>query len=364
MYIRLFVFFLALISSVCSLRADTIPLVFKSFKLHYGFIIPHSSSIRDVSFTNPVGVELNIGKLHTSFRDWQVFNNFWASGIKGRYFNFQFPDVLGSVFDFSAFAGPLVSNGRNHQFIVAGGAGISYHTKIYHPEENPLNQFFSTRISFPLYIDALFKYRISQRSYVTLAGSYNHISNGGVRQPNFGMNYPTISLGIERFNHGMSDLDYNYKEINQVRNRDVSVIIQGLSSYRVIDATDNLPEKGFIVYGVHMRASKPLGSIYSLNTGAEFIVDGYIRELIRREGTDYDHKRFALTLGQDFTFGKILFVQHLGIYLYSPYEARNKVYQKYELAYKTRGRLLYSVFLKAHVYVAELIGVGINYQFL
>ena len=363
-YKLIFVFPLLLLHAVYLIKADTIPLRHNSFQIHYGFIIPHSESIRELSHTNPVGFEFNHGKFHTSFKDWKVFNDYWISGIGARYFNFNNPEALGSVFDASAFAGPLVSHGKNHMLIVIGGAGISYHSKIYDPVDNPLNQFFSTRISFPLYLSTRFKYRLGERTYITLSGCYNHISNGGFRQPNKGMNFPTLAVGIEQFNIPFPVLDHNYSSDKVDGKRNVSVILQVLSSLRMINGTADFIGKNCFIYGIHVRASKPLGSLYALNAGGEMIVDGYIRETISRENTDIDHKRFAFTLGQDFTFGKVLFVQYIGFYAYSPYKARNKIYQKYELAYKTNRRMMFGVFLKAHQHVAELMGLNVNYQLI
>jgi hypothetical protein len=357
------VLLLAFIQSVYTLTADSIPLKFNNIQLHYGFIIPHSEAIKDVAYTNPAGIEFTHGNLHTSFNDWKVFNSYWVSGLKVRYFNFQYPDVLGSVYELSVFAGPLVWHGKNHQFIISGGGGLSYHTEIYDPAENPLNLYFSTRLSFPVYVEARFKYRLGERTFITLAGSYNHISNGGIKQPNKGMNFPTFSIGLERFNAKVPVLENSYKLIPSEK-RNLSIVLQTLASYKVMDSTAYYPEEGFIVYGFDARVSKPLGSIYSLNAGAEFIIDGYLKEQSRREETDTDHKRLALTIGQDFTFGRILFLQHLGIYIYSPYEPPYNFYQKYEIAYKTKGRMIYGVFLKAHLYIAELMGFTVGYQLI
>lgn len=361
-YRQIFVFSIAFYLSVFVLNADTIPLRYSNIQFHYGFIIPHSAAIREVSYTHPVGIEFNRGKFHTSFNDWKVFNNYWISGIGIRYFNLQYPIVLGSIFDATVFAGPVVSRSRKHLLIIIGGAGLSYQTKIYHPEDNPLNQFFSTTLSFPIYINAKFKYRVGNRTFVTVSGCYNHISNGGIKQPNKGMNFPTLSLGVEQFNMPFPELDDNYKLYSGTGKRSVSVRLQILSSYRVINRTIDFPGKGCYIYGINMHVSKPFGSLYSINAGGEFIIDGYIKETILREKTNIDHKRLSVMLGQDFTFGRAIFAQYLGIYAYSPYKARNPVYQKYELLYKTKGRLMFGVFIKAHMHVAELMGVNINFQ--
>ena len=100
---------------------------------------------------------------------------------------------------FTVFAEPVISYGEKYLFTIRGGGGISYHNRIYDPVDNPLNMFFSSRISFPLYVAARFKYSINDKTFITLSASYNHISNGGYKQPNKGMNFPTLALGLEHF---------------------------------------------------------------------------------------------------------------------------------------------------------------------
>ena len=113
--------------------------------------------------------------------------------------------------------------------------------------------------------------------------------------------------------------------------------------------------------GLNIRTSKQLKPYYALNAGAELISDGAIKETIRRQNMSTDHKRLALTAGQDFLFGNAVFTQYFGFYVYSPYKAQKSVYQKYELAYKIHPNLLVGVYLKAHAQIAELMGLNLGY---
>lgn len=353
-----------LVFAPVNILADTIPQTYFGLHSHYGFIIPHSRSIEPVSHTNPFGFGISYNKLHISYPEWKVFNAYWASGIEGRYFNFQNPDVLGSVFDLSLFAEPVICFARKYFITVRGGAGFSYHNLVYDPEDNPLNLFFSTKINFPLYLNLRFKYKIQDRTFITLSACYNHISNGGFKQPNKGMNFPTLSLGVEHSNTMIPALNHNFSPDPDDRNTGLLLTVQTLASVKVLSEYEGFDEKTAFIYGFHARVSKSLGYIYSINTGAEMIFDGYIRETIERENLGYDYKRFALTFGQDFLFGRIIFTQYFGFYLYSPYKARNPIYQKYELLYRIREKTLVGVYLKAHAHVAELMGISLNYQLL
>ena len=350
--------------SVIFVKADIISCNFTGLQLHYGFIIPHSKSIEQISHAKPYGIQLSFNKLHYSYDKWKVFNSYWISGIEARYFNFRNPKILGGVFDASLFAEPVLKQWGDFLFTIRGGAGICYHTKIYDPVENPLNLFFSSRISFPLYIDLRLKYRISDRTLLTISGCYNHISNGGIKQPNKGMNFPTLALGIEQFHMGFPSLNHNYYADVKALDADYFIVFQPSISVKVQNKEWGFPEKACMIYGFHSRIVKPISIFYALNAGAELLFDGYVRESIRRAELNYDYKRFALTFGQDFMFGKVIFTQYFGVYLYSPYKARNAIYQKYELAYRFNNNLSMAVYLKAHLHVGDLLGVNANIRIL
>ena len=114
----------------------------------------------------------------------------------------------------------------------------------------------------------------------------------------------------------------------------IALLIQTISAVKILEETEVYPEERVYIYGFHIRVSKQLKTWYALNLGSELVIDGYIRETIEREQSGLDHKRLALTIGQDFLPGRVAFSQHFGFYVYSPYKAKNPVYQKYELAYK------------------------------
>ncbi len=251
---NIFIQLLLLLSySASAAIADSAGHIYSGFQIHYGFIIPHSKAIQDISDTNPIGFELNRSKLRTSLRDWQVFNAYWISGMEARYFNFQNPEILGGVFDLSVFAEPVIRHRNNYLFTIRGGAGVSYHTKIYDELENPLNQFFSSRISFPLFVDARIKYRVSSQTFLTLSACYNHISNGGVRQPNKGMNFPTLSAGFERYHKPIPVLNNDFISIDRESESATFFLFQALASIKVLGEKNGYPEKARFIYGLHSR---------------------------------------------------------------------------------------------------------------
>jgi hypothetical protein len=346
---------------VVNAQSGTTPDLFAGFQGSYGFIIPHSKSIEPISHTKPYGFEINLNRIHISENERQIFNANWSSGIQAGYFSFQNPEVLGSAFTLTFYTEPVVAFGKRLQFTIRTGTGLSYHTKIYDEISNPSALFFSTRVSFPMFVSARFKYKTGNHVYITLTGCYNHISNGGFKLPNKGMNFPMLAGGLEYFPKKIPVLEHVISEPG-IMERSIKFILQLISSVKLIGASGNYPEKYVFVYGMNARIAKPLTRVYTLSGGVEAIFDGYIKETIKREESGLDYKRLSVTAGQDFVFGKLHFSQHFGYYLYSPYKAKKPVYQKYELTYNMSHHILAGVFLKAHLQDAELMGISLSWE--
>jgi hypothetical protein len=326
-----------------------------AFQSHYGFIIPHTEAIEPVSHTKPYGFELSFSRLHTSYEKWKVFRHYNITGIQATYFNFQDPDIVGNVYALSTFTEPLLVTKKKFIFSVKAGAGFSYQTKIYDYTNDSLNKFFSTRISFPLYLSARLKYRVAPKTFLTLAGTFNHISNGAVKIPNFGINFPTISLGIEYFQKPFPVLDDEFTTGHDQKLKRSYILLQSLIGYKTVYGEFKT------AFGVSARYTRQIRTFYAFNGGMELILDGGVKKMIAIEDRSVDYKRLALTAGQDFFLGKVSFTQYLGIYVYSPYRAKHPVYQKYELAYRIFPDVLAGVYLKAHTSDAELFGFSLNY---
>jgi hypothetical protein len=355
-------YFIALLVLVNSLQTfankpDTLNYYSIGLNAHYGFIIPHSAAIEPVSHTNPAGFEISFNKLSTNYESWRIFNCYSNKGVQLAYFTFQNPDILGSAVLLSAFTEPVLLYRERFIISLKAGAGFSYHTKIFDFHTDTLNKFFSTRVSFPLYLMAKFKYMLTNNLYLTISGSYNHISNGATRVPNYGMNFPTFLMGLEYYKRKLPQLNkLGYKIINDFKpERYLSG--QFLTGY--LDVYGKL----YYAYGFDIRYSWHFKYHYALNAGAEMILDQGLRRKIEIENKSLDYKRFAVTAGQEFIFGRVSFAQYFGLYLYAPYKAKDIVYQKYELSYRILKPLSAGFFLKAHTSDAELCGFFLNYIF-
>jgi hypothetical protein len=318
---------------------------------HTGFILPHSQEIREISNSNPWGIEADVSLHFTNERAWRYLQVYPRLGAALAYYNFDNPEILGNAYTLLLYAEPFLSAHRRFSISFRFGAGLAYMDNIYHPETNPDNLFYSTAISFPLEISLLGNYRLSERWMLRAGGTYKHISNGGLRQPNKGINFPSATLGL---NYTLQPASFPERHLTEdmleQHEREYLVAVFGTAKDRRDEPSRKLPLVGVAAY-----VSQPIGRISALTGGAEWIADYTLRKHLRDQEDDRSFQRGALLAGHELRIGSVRFSQQLGVYLYSPYKARDPVYQRWGLEYHTGGRMFYGINLKAHRHVADFL---------
>ncbi len=164
---------------------------------HYGFIIPHSKAVAEIANSNPWGIEADLSWQLMRERIWKYCYCYPRTGFSLNYFNFSFPEVLGHSVALYPYIEPYIRPQKKLSISFRFGMGPAWVTRIYDAETNPDNFFFSNHLSFIAMVNAAVNYRLSSRLTTRAAFNYNHISNGGIKQPNTGMNFPTLNAGFD-----------------------------------------------------------------------------------------------------------------------------------------------------------------------
>ncbi len=303
---------------------------FYGVKSHYGFIIAHSPELKPISQTNPFGLQLEYSWLKTSDKAWKTCFCYGRTGFSFAYFNYANPDVLGSSYNLIYFVEPYFTYRGPLKFSLRGSIGTTYLTKTFDEETNPENLLFSSHLSFYLALSLNLNYHINDGYSINLSANYNHISNGGQKQPNKGMNFPTLSLGVDKV--------INYTELKRkpksLRSYETSfdyyfgTFASLRSSDREAEATNHL------LIGFMGGLLKPISGINGLNAGIELWYDYSDREIARQRGISDSAFSSAVTAGHHFSIGNFYFLQQFGFYLTRPKNIQgNWLYQRYSFWY-------------------------------
>ena len=346
------VFLLLLSGSLYANEADTTknPLTI-SGNFHYGFIIPHSSKVEEQSKTNPWGLELEIAWQQMGDKSWQKCFCYPRIGASLAYFNFANSDVLGRAYAASLFVEPHFNIQKKVNLSFKGGTGLVYMDQPYDPETNPNNLFYSTHFSFILFANLQFNYRIIPSLQLHLAGNYNHISNGSAKQPNKGINFPTLSMGLTRyFSQGIVSKrgKIPLSELHPNRN------LWRLALFSTGKEVANEQTKYWVV-GLSGYFTRVVGRLSGLSIGMELVRDGAIKEKQERSGSNDSYFSWSLIGGHEFLLGKFIFSQQLGVYLFKGFDTSDPVYQRYGLTYHFTKKLFLGANLKVHRHVADFL---------
>lgn len=329
--------------------------VFWGLKPHYGFIIPHSKAIRDISSSSPYGMGLDYGWVLAQEQDWQRCNCYSRAGFSVLYANYGNPEVLGSSLNLIMFAEPYLDFKGDWKTSLRMGVGPSYITKVYDEEENPENLFFSSHLSFIIHLDLTFHIRVSERWFLNVYAKYNHISNGGIDEPNKGMNFPTFGAGMD---HTLEPLQLDPRQPEPVEDKGIVPSLGVFATMKNVVVGEGDVKKRTFGFGALAKARKNVTRLNALSLGAEYLWDGEIRE---KTAGNHKHRQVSLLAGNELLFGKFIFSQYWGTYLYAPYYKKN-FFQRYALTYQVSEHLRLGVTLKAHAEVAQNFNVLIDYD--
>lgn len=323
-------------------------------KAHAGFILPHSTEIINVSGSRPFGFQLDVGRLNRSVKAWNKCNCYSQVGLSFIYFNYQNPNVLGSSYNLVAYMEPLLTFKPRLNARFRAGAGLTYLTDIYNSDTNPTNLFFSSSLSGFLMVGFSAHYKLSDHFNTNLGLHYNHISNGGLQQPNKGMNFPTVNLGLE---YTINPVDVRPQPFKADVDKRPHPYAGAFGNLRSLPSSDAGPTVNLWQLGVYGGVLRKFTTTNAWLLGAEFSHDASVEERGKRNGEEVSPWMFALLAGHQFCFGRFGFSQQLGHYTYRDYDFRTDFFQRYSLTYLVASRVSVGISLKAHGKEAEQMDV-------
>ena len=322
------------------------------------YVIVHSEDVRAVEDSYPRQFELN-GLWRLNGQDtWEACRCYPIVGVWTIFTDFDNP-VLGYGATGGVFVEPVFGVEEENASL-RFGVGASYLSAPFDSVENPENQSYSLPFSFFLQMQIGYRFRLAERWTAKLSVNYNHMSNGGVKDPNKGINYPAASVGVQ---YTPEPSIFLRREAPDNSERDFAkrwdVEIFGAAA-----TLDKYPEEQYYIFGAGATHSRQVGLLSALTFGAEFIEDGMREAKIRKEHNgDYDHRQAGVLFGHEFLMGAFLFGQQLGIYVYRPFVDHDFLYQRYYLYFRFADRWKAGVNLKTHRHQADYLELRLGRAF-
>lgn len=318
----------------------------------YGWILPHNPELKQISSTNPFSFGVSSQWMRTTRKNWDACHCFHYTGLNFSLVDYQNPRELGQAWNLSGTFEPVLHRSGPFSVSLSTALGVSYLTRVFDPVENPRNTFFSAPVSFLLTLAPKVTYDLSKHWALQASLAYHHISNGGQRQPNRGMNFPMVGLGLIHYTQ-KSDLP----EYTKTPHENQWYFYADLAM-NTRESEEKTRRPNLILSG---GAFRKVSGIIGLGGGVELAQDFAIPVQESRSESLIS----GAYLENHFLFGRFDFSQRLGKYLSKPegYRESDALFQRYTLTYLFGNHFSVGAGLKAHGHVAEYLDFRVGWRF-
>ena len=330
------------------------------FGIQHGFIFAHSRAVQNTKGANPTGIELSLGWQRNDTQTWNLCNCFPKKGLLLIFYDYDVR-LLGKSFGAAYFLEPVYKLGNKTFFSFRGVAGLAYLTNPFDSIHNPTNQSYSSAIGGYLLVGIGLSYLINKQWWLNTTINYQHISNGGLRQPNKGINWPTagISVMYQKNPRPYYKAPRSKEKFWKDHSLRWDIGVFGIAK-RGTDVNGNSHRMPLI--GGTIQAGKQVGRINMLTLGAELYGDKSLSMQLKRDSIDASSLRAGLLIGHEFLLGKFVFSQRLGVYVFNKTPYYDLIYHRWGIHYFMNMHFGIGMQVKAHRHVADFVDLRITYS--
>lgn len=332
----------------------------KAFGIQHGFIFAHSEAVQNTSGANPTGIEISLAWQRNDSATWALCNCYPRKGLLISYYDYD-TRILGKGITAAYFLEPTYRISKNILFSFIGSAGLSWLTNPFDSTSNPTNQSYSQNLNGYLRVGVGLWFQLNEQWWLNSSINYHHESNGGMKRPNKGINWPTAGIALSY--QKQSRTFYTGNRTNEKFWKHHSLRwdagIFGVPR-RATDDDGNRIHK--LLVGANFQVAKQVGRINVLTLGTEIYHDEELRLRLNRDSINASAIKAGILLGHEFLLGKFLFSQRLGYSILDQTPYYDKLYHRWGLQYRINQNIGVGFNLQAHRQVADYVDLRITYS--
>jgi hypothetical protein len=260
------------------------------------------------------------------------------------------------------FLEPEIRFGRKAGLHFRAAAGITWLSNPYDAEGNPENNSYSSPVSGYVALGIEPYLLVLPRWQLMLAGNYRHTSNGGFKLPNKGINWITGEVIICYFPGGKTDIkpvlqQYSQQPYKKYLRWDAFIF----GSVRGVNDSVTIVRYG--VAGIQAQVAKQTGRTHAFTLAVELLYDNADKQQMKMEDLSNSGIKSGAMLGHEFLWGKYIFSQQVGVYLFDPTPYYPPWYHRWGLYRIVNDKFTAGINLKAHKQVANFADLRLIYTF-
>ncbi len=327
-------------------------------RYHYGFILPHTTTIAYSVTDRFPGMEINISKPTYGSDFYDQLYRYPRIGIG--YFNCSFRDknIFGTAHGIYPFINVPVTKEEKLWLNYRIAFGLSYLDKTFDIAENTLDVAIGSHgnIFFNFCFDA--KYKVFRYHELTGSVGIIHFSNGNFKKPNLGINYISCSAGI---NVNLNPEERKKKYVSPPEKDKYEWDIIYSAGWRTYDLHHNNLE---FASSLSANVGRFLNYKRRIGLGADIFYNEVLKYDISPQNYEdvsiFDKTQYGVYVFHDMKYRRLVLLMQLGAYVYAKYK-QQPIYTRIGIRYHLNDFLLANLSLKTHYANADFVEFGIGY---
>jgi hypothetical protein len=336
-----------------ALHAAQSPLVLGGYA-QGSFILAHTHSVEQLAASHPMGLELNAQRQTTGSATWHGWYKYPKLGLALVYYNYH-SRIVGQSYAATIYISKPFYRTQRQDLSFRLGTGLAWFTNPFDIQTNRKNAIIGSALNATLQMRVEYDYALSQHIGLLLGVGLNHYSNGATTKPNYGVNMPSVVLGLNYHQQRPAPkLAYLAPSPSDVGHTFFLLSMSlGCKQLDIGDDARSLVTSATVAVGRRVNRKS------NLVAGAEGFYDRSLlaeqRDTTRSQDKRVDVKKAGVFIGHELLFGRLSFISHLGLYVYNPYKSNSFYYERLGLKYQFTNVVFGSIDLKVHGGMADVI---------
>ena len=329
--------------------------------IHNGSILAHSNRVEYSANAPVLGFEIELLRQRLDNLDAHYNPKGFVTGFGLNFFNINNPVIKNNVNAFYTLESNVLKTQKLNLAIKACG-GLNFISSPYDSVNNQINWSYSSYVNAFLALGLLANFQLNNNQSIGARLTFNHFSNGAIKDPNLGVNFFTGALSYQFKIANNVKHSLNLKRRLKPFEGRPNLQFTAFATYK--SSTVNT-EKFYLINGFAASYNLPFGEKkgHSLAIGAEWLEDRAISELLRYGGKlNLSNQRVGVSVGHEFLFHQFTWGQYLGYYIFKDIPEMDNIYHRHTISYKLTKSWSIGISLLANNQKANFTDLRITYK--
>ena len=333
-----------------------------SAKYGYGYTYAHHSSFFYLIKNYIQTYEVDFNYRTKGNKLWHKLYHYPTVGFGYHHASLSNPQILGNANTLFTFISAPILETKNLKFSYKSSAGVAYLSKKFDLYNKNYNIAIGTNINAYLNLNLDFDIRVFDKVHALFGFGIFHYSNGGLQQPNRGLNNIYLQTGI-LYKLNKEESIPKIDSLPKIKKYNLFSIIYAIG----FKGLEPAREKKYMVSSFSLNAERQIGHKSRIGIGLDLFKDNSRQEYLKIEGIENpgttDLFYAGSHLSYDLVFGKTSFTIQMGVYAWQKAKHFQTSYHRFGVKYHFSKHFMANLTLKTYWAAADFSEWGIGYRF-